>query len=261
MPELLWEAFGTLRSSEATPLARRPTRYEVVQPGTLVAELWCTDIAPETTIRADVRDVSISGCRLFANEAVRLHGPIELTLLAPSVSFSTTVDAEVCWSRPDRNGALVLGCRFLKNIDPARLDVLAAAGTIERRVAHRHRVRIPLKVRRQLQQNEAGAMMVNISPGGFCFVSNLEVEVGEHLLVRRRLAPKSEAPVMVEAVWQRQIGDKLMTGCETTDSAAWNRLQNVAVRPPQSSAISDNRIGIAVCVLIPILFGLLVWCL
>ena len=193
---------------------RRDPRFALRDDEAIKAEMQCPT-GPDGTepMDAKVIDISRRGAKLKVDRVVPAEGEADLHLKCDEANWSFRVPAKICWKQPARNDGWWVGCSFESSVETVALERLATAGIIDRRSEKREIVNSDVQVKLELDPQEYGARLVDISESGFKIWVAHSVKVGERVVLARIQDGSDDFRAVGRARWVKPTGDGFFVGC------------------------------------------------
>jgi hypothetical protein len=225
-------------------LALRPKRFAVKDDFVVrVTVDRAADCRP-AAVEAELLDLSPGGAKLALPSPLRFHEPVQLALSSEQFDLHLTVSATVRWIKPAKGDMWLAGCKFQPEIPFKSLEQLFSRGFLERRQHARESIRGEALARWELSAADVPVGMLDLSAGGFSFLSPLPAANGSH--VRLSFESAAGQPVTLAAAiqWQVQAEGSYMVGCAFINNQSYRLLRDrfcpempARPRPPRSRLV------------------------
>ncbi len=198
-------------------LERKP-RYAIQNEQNVNVFLQQVSESDSTSLTASLIDLSESGAKLSATSCVPVGESVQLKLSAEQFDDVFLGEAQVCWSRPDKDGDCLVACAFHPHLPVYLLDMLVDYGLLQRRDSERKPASLPVMICWGLGEEASPARLRDYSDCGFCIVTSHPVETGQHLLMEYLALDGEPLSVRAKVQWayrnklHNQIGCTILSG-------------------------------------------------
>ena len=189
---------------------RRDPRFSLRENETIEARLHspCGD----NEWGARVIDISRRGAKLEVDGAMPAEGDTKFRLKCDKLNWDIEVPGKIHWKHPNRDGWWV-GCSFSTAVETVALERLATAGVIDRRCENRQTVNRNVDVKLELNEGQARARLVDVSPGGFKLWLPHSVNTGERVILAHFAGADDGFQSVGRTCWVKSTGDGFFAGC------------------------------------------------
>ena len=162
---------------------------------------------------ARVIDISRRGAKLEVDGQMPTEGETKFRLKCDKVSWDIEVPGKIHWKHPSRNDGWWVGCSFSSAVETVALERLATAGVIDRRCENRQTVNRNVDVKLELNEGQASARLVDVSPGGFKLWLPHSVNTGERVVLAHFEDADESFQSVGRTCWIKSTGDGFFAGC------------------------------------------------
>ena len=223
-------------------IIERDPRYLVVDQSAVEISIQTSDYE-DAEVDAVLLDISAGGAKLKTGEPLPQGKQLALQLNSPELNGVVRVDATVCWTQLGSKGEWILGCCFEPKIPCMVLDQLAKVGVFDRREDRRQDVDISSTAAWELAADVASVCIVDISPRGFCLVSQQPGKPGANVMLKF-LEQEDQAVVTGRCRWQTETEQGFSLGCEFASTKDYTTLRRIqTTQDAQHSAEKRGLFG------------------
>ena len=139
---------------------------------------------PDTAIAATIDDLSQSGIRIRTTDPMNFHEKVVLEVENKRGSCFVA-KAEIRHIQPDLrgDGGWISGCILSELLPDDLLDALARIGLVNRRRYDRKEVKLPAKVKVEMNSDEIKVDVIDLSRNGISFRCDQEIQVGSKIQI------------------------------------------------------------------------------
>lgn len=217
---------------------RRDPRFKIRTGQALEVTLAKNGSRPDQSVLARLIDISRGGAKLSLASPVLFNSDALLRLKSPSLGLDLTMNAGMCWSRPEEERGWLLGCSFSPRLPEEVLSKLIESDVLERRITERRQRRIPITAQWELDPAPIPGYLWDVSEGGFCFLS--PSKAGEQVTISPTETRRSTT-IRARRQWSLEVGGGYVVGCRylnAGDHRIFEDLQGAHERKPDIGALS-----------------------
>ena len=172
----------------------------------------------------------MAGASIKNDAAVAEADLLSLKISDDALSQHIEVDGRVCWVSVATDGRYLVGCTFRPHLPIELIQEMAAAGLVDRRHEQRDPISVQCRAQWELQKDEIGVELVNLSRGGCCLRSEIAGVIGQG--VRLTISDEEGRPtsLQVTSQWQVETQHGFIVGCQFVDKRSYRQLRRFAER-------------------------------